>query len=77
MVLSISIYAQEGTVKGTVKSQDGSPLPGVSIIQKGTNKGAVTDFDGNYEITLASGSSTLVFSYVGFSTLERTVAAGT
>lgn len=69
-----SAFSQTGkTVMGTVTSADGQPLPGASIVQKGTNNGVQSDFDGNYQIQLASGSGVLVFSYVGFTTKEETV----
>ncbi|WP_204347036.1 SusC/RagA family TonB-linked outer membrane protein, partial [Psychroserpens algicola] len=68
-------FAQEKTVTGTVTSQaDGLPLPGVSIIVKGTTRGVQTDFDGNYSIK-ASANETLVFSYVGNKTVERLVGS--
>ncbi len=67
--LSVPIMAQV-TVQGTVKSaKDGSTLPGVSILQKGTTTGTVTDLNGHYSITVP-GNSTLVFSFVGFKTQE-------
>lgn len=67
---SIDLQAQE-RISGVVKDVGGMPLPGVSILQKGTSRGAVTDFDGNYSIELAtSGQKTLVFSYIGFKTQE-------
>ena len=50
-------------------SEDGEPLPGVSIIVKGTNVGTTTDVDGNYSLNANSGT-TLQFSYIGFSTQE-------
>jgi TonB-linked SusC/RagA family outer membrane protein len=69
-----SAFSQTGkTVTGTVTSPDGQPLPGASIVQKGTNNGVQSDFDGNYQIQLASGSGVLVFSYVGFTTKEEIV----
>ncbi|MDB9859462.1 TonB-dependent receptor, partial [Flavobacteriaceae bacterium] len=55
---------------GVVKDVGGIPLPGVSIIQKGTTRGASTDFDGNYSLELTLGEKTLVFSYLGFKTIE-------
>jgi len=76
MIFSLGLYAQEEIIEGTVKSSDGV-LPGVSILQKGTTNGTVTDFDGNYTITLVSGSKTLVYSYVGFLTLEKNVSGST
>ena len=67
-------FAQEKTVTGNVTDQDGLPLPGVSIVVKGTTKGTQSDFDGNYSIGVSSGQI-LVFSYVGQKTTERTVGA--
>ncbi len=70
-------FAQEKTVTGTVTSSvDGLPLPGVSIIVKGTTRGVQTDFDGNYSIKASSGE-TLVFSYVGTKTVEEVVGSRT
>lgn len=60
----------QSTVNGTVISGDeGMPLPGVSVVVLGTNIGTVTDFDGNYAIEVSE-DATLVFSYIGFKTLE-------
>ncbi|MCG9970009.1 SusC/RagA family TonB-linked outer membrane protein [Christiangramia crocea] len=74
MVFFLSGYAQESTVTGTVISADGVPLPGVNVIQKGTSNGVVTDFDGNYSINLeADATQVLVFSFIGFQTLEEPV----
>lgn len=68
-------FAQEKTVSGTV-SDDSGPLPGVSIIIKGTTKGTDTDFDGKYSISVNTGD-VLVFSYLGYKTVERTVGTST
>jgi TonB-linked SusC/RagA family outer membrane protein len=65
------------TVSGVVKDVGGIPLPGVSVIQKGTTRGASTDFDGNYNLELTSGEKTLVFSYLGFKTREVRVTGST
>ena len=68
-------FAQEKTVTGTVTSQsDGLPLPGVSVVVKGTTRGQQTDFDGNYSLT-ASVGETVVFSSVGYKTVERVVGS--
>lgn len=64
-------FAQEKTISGTV-SDDTGPLPGVSIIIKGTTKGTETDFDGNYAIQ-ANVGDVLVYSFVGMTTQERKV----
>ncbi|MGB5555778.1 MAG: SusC/RagA family TonB-linked outer membrane protein, partial [Flavobacteriaceae bacterium] len=63
-----TMYAQN-TVNGTVSAEDG-PLPGASVVAKGTTTGAVTDFDGNYSIEVPSGATTLVFSFVGYASQE-------
>ncbi|WP_422083597.1 SusC/RagA family TonB-linked outer membrane protein [Ulvibacterium sp.] len=73
ILLSFGTYAQD-SVTGTVTAEDGVPLPGVNIVQKGTNNGVVADFDGNYEIKLISGAQTLVFSYLGYSQKEVSVS---
>lgn len=70
-------FAQSLTVTGVVKSNaDNLPLPGVSVLIKGTDKGSVTDFDGKFEIKASKGAI-LVFSYVGFTTEEIKVSSNT
>ena len=67
---SFTVMAQK-TITGSVLSEnDGSPLIGATIIEKGTSNGVSTDFDGNYTITINETSSTLLVSYVGFKTKE-------
>lgn len=62
------------TVRGTVTSQeDNSGLPGVTVLEKGTNNGTVTDIDGVYTIDVSGPNAVLVFSYVGFDNQEITV----
>lgn len=71
------LFAQTITVTGNVKDfVDNSPLPGVTILVKGTTAGTISDLDGNYSITLAS-DATLVFSFVGYSSVEVAVAGRT
>ncbi|WP_298315937.1 TonB-dependent receptor [uncultured Aquimarina sp.] len=67
--LFLSIAYAQNTVSGTVTDAEGTPLPGVNIIQKGTNNGSSTDFNGFYTIEISSGS-TLVFSFIGFESKE-------
>ncbi len=58
-------------VSGIITDNDGVPLPGVNVVEKGTSNGVSSDFDGNYTINVASlDGTTLVFSYIGFETLE-------
>ncbi|MGM5470140.1 SusC/RagA family TonB-linked outer membrane protein [Flavobacteriaceae bacterium LMO-SS05] len=73
LILSFGVYAQETVVTGKVISAEGMELPGVNILQKGTSNGAVTDFDGLYRIRLVEGSDVLVFSFIGFQTLEQPI----
>lgn len=65
------------TVSGTITDEDGSPLPGASIMEKGTNNGSVTDFDGNYTIITQTETPILVVSYLGFNTVEKSVTSTT
>ena len=62
-------FAQERAVSGTVSDNAGQPLPGVSVLVKGTKTGTQTDFDGKFSIK-ATPSQTLVFSYIGMKTQE-------
>lgn len=64
------------TLSGTVTDESGLPLPGVNIIVKGTTRGTQTDFDGNYSIS-ALKDEILVFSYLGFETIEKTIKSNT
>lgn len=68
-LLAVGLYAQV-SVKGTVKSDAGELLPGVSIVVKGTNTGVITDIDGNFSISAPNAQSVLVFSFVGMKTQE-------
>ncbi|MEX0882000.1 MAG: carboxypeptidase-like regulatory domain-containing protein [Cyclobacteriaceae bacterium] len=62
------------TVTGTVTGEaDGMPLPGVSVLIKGTSTGTATDVDGNYSLNVPGSETVLVFSYLGFKTTEQTV----
>ncbi|GAA3648634.1 SusC/RagA family TonB-linked outer membrane protein [Flavivirga jejuensis] len=65
-----TISNQEIIIKGTVTDDAGIPLPGASVLVKGTNNGASTDFDGKYTLHVSNGATTLVFSYLGFVTQE-------
>ncbi|MBV7270600.1 SusC/RagA family TonB-linked outer membrane protein [Winogradskyella luteola] len=68
-------FAQEKTVTGTITTaEDGLPLPGASVIVKGTARGQQTDFDGKYSISVNTGD-VLQISYVGMKTTEVTVGA--
>jgi len=64
-------FAQEKTVTGNVSDASG-PLPGVTVVVKGTSTGTQTDFDGNYSINAKEGDI-LKFSYIGMNTTEKIV----
>ena len=67
---TISLAAQNIKVTGAVSDQSGDLLPGVTILEKGTTNGTVTDYEGNYTIMVSSGAI-LQFSFVGFKTYEE------
>ncbi len=71
LLWGITMRGQDVTITGTVVSEsDSQPLPGVNVLVKGTTTGAVTDFDGNYSIVAPDANSTLMFSYIGFTSQE-------
>jgi TonB-linked SusC/RagA family outer membrane protein len=68
---STALAFSQGKVTGKVSSvDDGSSLPGVNVIVKGTTVGSVTDADGVYALTVPEGSTTLVYSFIGMQTVE-------
>jgi TonB-dependent starch-binding outer membrane protein SusC len=64
---------QEKNVTGVVTDINNQPLLGVNITVEGTTTGAVSDFDGNYSITVSSNNAVLVFTYIGMKTVRKTV----
>jgi TonB-linked SusC/RagA family outer membrane protein len=71
---STMAYAQR-TISGTVSDSEGQGMPGVNVIVKGTSAGTTSDANGRYNLSVADGSSILVFSFIGYATQE--VDAGT
>ena len=67
-------FAQERSVSGVVSDNAGMPLPGVSVLVKGTKNGTQSDFDGKYTIKVAP-SDVLVFTYVGMKKLEKSASS--
>ncbi len=66
-----SAVAQEKTITGKVtSSEDGSTIPGVSVMVKGTTMGTITDVNGNYTLKVPADAKVLVFSFVGMTTKE-------
>lgn len=74
IVLSVSnkpiVTQQIQTISGRVTDSSGSPLPGVTVIIRGTTHGTITDSDGNYSLSKVARDGTLVFSFVGMETSE-------
>ena len=68
--LSLAVQAQERTVTGTIKGPDGEPVPGATILEKGTQNGVITDFDGNYKIILTTKDPVIIISFIGYKTTE-------
>jgi len=71
-LLNVSFLFAQKEVSGVVKDNTGNPLTGVNIVEKGTQNGVSTEINGTYKIKVNEGA-TLVFSYVGFSTIEKIV----
>lgn len=70
----ITVNAQSREVSGTVLDKTmGDPLPGVTVLVKGTTRGTNTDLDGKFTIPLQAGDQVLIFSFVGFSAQEITI----
>ena len=70
----------QGTVTGNVTDSDlGGPLPGASVLESGTTNGALTDFEGNFTISVSSNTGSIEISYLGFvkKTLNYTLDGGT
>ncbi len=72
-VLSMNAQAQQTITGRVTSSEDQAPLPGVNVLIKGTSNGTITDVDGNYRLTVPSANDVLVFSFVGFVTLEQSI----
>ena len=68
------VQAQDTQVSGTILDETGMPLPGVSILLKGTTRGTTTDLDGKYSIA-APANGVLVFSFIGYNNIEETVGS--
>lgn len=71
LVAGIFAFTTQRTIKGKVlAASDGSALPGVIVAVKGTSVGTQTDMNGEFQLTMPSGSEKLIFSYVGYKTQE-------
>jgi TonB-linked SusC/RagA family outer membrane protein len=74
LAFAFASWAQERTISGRVTStDDGSPLPGVNVVLKGTTTGTVTDAEGRYSIAVPGSNAAIVFSFIGLQTQEVVV----
>ncbi len=69
-VVSSEMHFQDFSVTGTILDSNDRPLPGASIVEKGTSNGTQSDFDGNFELQVTDENAVLVVSYIGFATQE-------
>ncbi len=72
-LLAPTAFAQDRTVRGKVSEENGSSLPGVSVLVKGTQRGTTSDANGDFQLPVPDASSVLVLSYVGYQSQEVTV----
>lgn len=73
-LLSLQLMAQQRTLTGTVvDGRDNSAMVGVTVLEKGTTNGTVTDIDGKFSLKITTKNPVLVFSYVGYKSIEETV----
>ena len=70
VIMFCAVAFAQNTIKGTVKDATGDPVIGANVLEKGTNNGTITDFEGNYTLTNVKANATLVFSYIGYVSQE-------
>ncbi len=73
LIMSIPMFAQQHSVKGTVVDYNGQPIIGMTVMEQGTQNGTTTDIDGNYQITVSSGGAVLEFTALGYQTVVEAV----
>ncbi len=77
LIISMAVFAQNPKVSGVIKDENGSELIGITVLEKGTTNGTLTDLNGTYTIQLTTVNPTLVFSFVGLKTEEIKVGSNT
>lgn len=75
VLISPKALLQQITITGMVVDENNKPIPGVNVIEEGTQNGVITDLNGQYTITVSSSESILIFSFVGY--LSENVIVGT
>ena len=78
LLVTSMAWAQTRTVSGKVTSaEDGAPIPGVNVVQKGTTNGTTTDADGKYSLSVPEEGGVLTFSFIGLTTQELQIGTNT
>ncbi len=77
LAIATVVQAQERAVTGKVTDENGSGMPGVNVLLKGTGTGTATDVDGNFRINVPGDDAVLVVTFVGYATSENVVGART
>lgn len=70
LLCSLEVFAQQRTIRGTVKDSNGDPIIGANVMIKGTSSGSATDIDGNYTLAIPTNATTLQVSYIGMKNKE-------
>ena len=73
LFMSVAMFAQQHSVKGTVVDQNGQPIIGMTVMEQGTQNGTTTDIDGNYQIIVSNGTASLEFTALGYQTVVEAV----
>ena len=75
--LALTSFAQQKTLSGTVIGEDGGPIPGVTVVVKGTTTGTITDMDGKFSFSAPTNAKTLSVSYIGLKSQEIEIGSQT
>lgn len=73
LLLGVTAFAQQHSVKGTVTDQNGLPVIGMAVLEQGTANGVITDENGEYSITVSSPQASLEFNSLGYETVVEPV----
>jgi len=77
LLAGLSVVAQNTVYTGKVTEQDGTTIPGVSVVVKGQTMGTISDMNGKFSIPVPAGSKVLIFSFIGLKTQELTLGSNT
>ena len=77
MVFSLGSFAQQKSLQGKVTDNTGSPIPGATVVVKGTTVGTVTNLDGAYQLDVPASATVLTFSYIGMKSQDVTIGSQT